>query len=163
MILFWIRIRMLLRRIRIHQNMRIHADPGSGSSTLCLAFVISIVCFVQCLLCLSFVISSVFLCLVLVMSSVYYAQCLLCLVFAMYSVCYVLYLLSLVFVMSSVCYVYCLSCPVFVCPGLVISSVCLSRVYCFTNTRHVHKNSERLDCFIIQMFPVMITIQLRSV
>ena len=122
MILFWIRIRMLLRRIRIHQNMRIHADPGSGSSTLCLAFVISIVCFVQCLLCLSFVMSIICYVKCFFMSSACYVQCLLCIVFVMSSVCYVQCLLCPVFVKSSVCYVQCLLCLLF-----IMSSVCLSR------------------------------------
>ena len=67
-----------------------------------------------------------------VVSSVCRVQCLLCLVFVMSSVCYVQCLLCPVFVMSSVCYVQCLLCPVFVCLGFVASSVCLSRVSCYT-------------------------------
>ena len=67
-------------------------------------------------------------CLVFVMPRVCYVLSLLCPVFVMSRVCYVLSLLCPVFVMSAVCYVRCLLCPLFVCPGFVVSSVCLSRV-----------------------------------
>ena len=75
--------------------------------TLCtyfvLNFVVSSVCYVQCLLCLGYVLSHVcyvqgLLCLAFVMSSICYVYRQLCLVFAMSSVCYVLFLLYLVFV-----------------------------------------------------------------
>ena len=76
-------------------------------------------------------VSWVCFCLGFVMSRVCYVQCLLCLRFVMSRVCFVQGVLCLGFVMSKVCRVQGLSCLGFVVSWVCLSSVCLSRVgYC---------------------------------